>query len=286
MGLFGLFGKKKKEDNTLQDAPGNSKKENNAAEGEQKNRTGGFVSFVLLSEPRWDKDAFFRTLREEWKLTPDAEDEDEAEEEKDDTAVFTVNGTMIAVSLMPAPVPNGEVEQYAPANYTWPEAAEVSSRHTAHLLIAVMGNEKDPVGAGKLFTAVAASCLVQPNVLGIYTSGTVLSPDYFLRTAKDLKDGQLPIMSWVFVFLYRGKQGFCGYTIGLETFGREELEVLDSSHQPSEILPFLYDICSYLISGDVYLRDGETIGSSAEEKLPITRSPGVSLPGMTLKIGF
>ena len=175
MGLFGLFGKKKKEDNTLQDAPGNSKKENNAAEGEQKNRTGGFVSFVLLSEPRWDKDAFFRTLREEWKLTPDAEDEDEAEEEKDDTAVFTVNGTMIAVSLMPAPVPNGEVEQYAPANYTWPEAAEVSSRHTAHLLIAVMGNEKDPVGAGKLFTAVAASCLVQPNVLGIYTSGTVLS---------------------------------------------------------------------------------------------------------------
>ena len=34
------------------------------------------------------------------------------------------------------------------------------------------------------------------------------------------------------------------------------------------------------------LRDGETIGSSAEEKLPITRSPGVSLPGMTLKIGF
>ena len=82
MGLFGLFGKKKKEDNTLQDAPGNSKKENNAAEGEQKNRTGGFVSFVLLSEPRWDKDAFFRTLREEGKLTPDAEDEDEAGEEK------------------------------------------------------------------------------------------------------------------------------------------------------------------------------------------------------------
>lgn len=281
MGLFDFFGKTKK---GKTQAPGTPEKEaGNSGGGEKKNRTGGFVSFVLLSEARWDKAAFFRTLAEEWKITPDEGTDDR---EKDDTAVFKVKGTMVAVSLMPAPIPGGEVERYAPANFLWKEAAEVSARHTAHLLIAVMGSEKDPVGAAKLFSAVAASCLVQPEALGIYTSGTVLEPRYFLQVAQDMKNGGLPVMNWVFVFLYRSEKGFCGYTMGLTQFGREELEVLDSSRQPGEILPFLYDICSYLLSGDVYLRDGETIGSSAEEKLPITRSPGVSVPDMSLKIGY
>ena len=36
----------------------------------------------------------------------------------------------------------------------------------------------------------------------------------------------------------------------------------------------------------VVLRDGETLGFTAEQKLPITRSKGVSLDGVTLKIGY
>ena len=69
-------------------------------------------------------------------------------------------------------------------------------------------------------------------------------------------------------------------------FGREELEVVDSQHAPGDIFEFLYDVCGYLLNNDVYLQHGETIGSSAEEKLPITRSPGAALDGVTLKIGF
>ncbi len=45
-------------------------------------------------------------------------------------------------------------------------------------------------------------------------------------------------------------------------------------------------LVSYVLGQDVTLNDGETIGFSAEQKLPITRSEGVSLPGMTLKIGY
>ena len=62
--------------------------------------------------------------------------------------------------------------------------------------------------------------------------------------------------------------------------------MVDSQHAPGDIFEFLYDVCGYLLNNDVYLQHGETIGSSAEEKLPITRSPGAALDGMTLKIGF
>ncbi|WP_243268186.1 DUF4261 domain-containing protein [Anaerotruncus colihominis] len=34
------------------------------------------------------------------------------------------------------------------------------------------------------------------------------------------------------------------------------------------------------------LQDGETIGFSADKKYSTTRSEGVSLPGMTLKISY
>lgn len=48
----------------------------------------------------------------------------------------------------------------------------------------------------------------------------------------------------------------------------------------------LWDIANYVITEDVVLRDGETIGFSEEQKLPITRSKGVAVEGDSLKIKF
>ena len=47
-------------------------------------------------------------------------------------------------------------------------------------------------------------------------------------------------------------------------------------------------LASYVLACDVTLKDGETIGFSADDKHSITRSAGVSLPEeqMTLKIGW
>ena len=64
------------------------------------------------------------------------------------------------------------------------------------------------------------------------------------------------------------------------------MEVLDADAQPSQVRDFLASLVSYVLEGDVTLQDGETIGFSAEDKHPITRGEGVSLPGVTLKIGY
>lgn len=282
--LDNLLGKKKKD--PVPTGNKTAKAGESGGSEEKKDRAGGFIGFVLLKEAKWEKQAVLRTLREEWGITPDDTGEDPAKDEDENMAVFWVNGVMCAYSLMEAPVPGGEAERFAAANYFWKEAVEVTKTHTAHLLISVLGNEKDPVGAAKLFTALAASALDQPEVLGIYTSGTVFQPEFYLKVAQDLKAGDLPVMDWVYIGLYRGKKGGCGYTYGLKAFGREEMEILDSAHAPGEIMEFLYDLCIYMLKSDVTIRDGETVGRSAEEKLPVIRSKGSALDGMTLKIAF
>ena len=48
----------------------------------------------------------------------------------------------------------------------------------------------------------------------------------------------------------------------------------------------MLEIAYYVIGSDGTLREGETLGVSEEQKLPITRSKGVSVEGMTLKIEY
>lgn len=80
----------------------------------------------------------------------------------------------------------------------------------------------------------------------------------------------------------------CPYTYGMDVFGKEEMEVLNTDAEPEELRDFLASLASYVLACDVTLQDGETIGFSADDKHTITRSPGVSLPEeqMTLKIGY
>ena len=62
--------------------------------------------------------------------------------------------------------------------------------------------------------------------------------------------------------------------------------MLDTRAEPEDLRGFVLDIASYVLEQDVTLRDGETIGFSEGQKLPITRSAGVGQEGMTLKIGW
>ncbi len=253
------------------------------SQGEDSERTGAFAGFALLSDPSWDKAAFIRDLQEKWGLTVQ---EDEDEETGDDTLVFEEGKMIAAVSLMAAPIPNGEAELNAENNFLWPEAVEVTKTHQAHLMVAVLGQEEDLLERGKLYVKLLAACCRQKNALGVYTSGVVFEPRFYEGFADMMQEGELPIFNWIWFGLYRSEKGICGYTYGMDVFGFDEMEVLDADADPSEVRDFLASMVEYVLSGGVTLHDGETIGFSAEDKHTITRSPGVALPVMTLKISY
>lgn len=255
------------------------------------NASGIFNGFVLLNTAECDLEQIKANLLNDWNIhcSPD-EDEDEDEDqssEKDGTLVFEVDGFMLAASFVDAPIPDGEAEYCAQANYMWKEAVEVTQTHVAQIILAVFTRSGSPLDSGRLYTKLAASCLKLPNAIGIYTSGTVYQPEFFLDMAEVMKhDDMFPLLNLVYFGLVGTETGISGYTYGLRAFGKDEIEILDSQAEPAELGNFLIDISGYIVEEDVTLRDGETIGFSAEQKLPITISEGVYLDGETLKIKF
>lgn len=243
---------------------------------------GSFVGFVLLSEPSWDKGQLIRDLEEKWGIA--AEEDEEA---SDDSLIFTVGDGMAAVSMMPAPIPDGEAEAHAENNYFWPEAVAEARAHKAHLMVAAIGGGEDALELGKLYTKVLAACCRQKHATGIYASGVVFEPSFYEGFADMMQEDALPIFNWVWFGLYMDEDGLCGYTDGLDQFGKEEIEVLGTDAEPEALRDFMASLVSYVLENDVELHDGETIGFSAEDKHAITRSEGVALPGqMTLKIDY
>ena len=195
---------------------------------------------------------------------------------------------MLIVTLFHGHIPDNEAEINAENNYMWPEAVEVAKAHKAHIVVAVLGEEEKLLERGKLFTKAMAVCCKQKYATGVYTSGVVFEPRFYEGLADMLKEDELPIFNWVWFGLYRSEGGLNGYTYGMDVFGKEEMEVLNTDAEPEELRDFLASLASYVLACDVTLQDGETIGFSADDKHTITRSPGVSLPEeqMTLKIGY
>lgn len=269
MGLFDKFKKKRLEEKDV----------------EEKKESGGFIGFVLLPECKFDWDNLWSTLREEWQIEPELSEKEE-EGKDENTHVLSYKGCMIALGLMDMPVPNHEAEENAAHNYMWKEAVEKTKSHKAQLIVSVLGKGVPLVERGKLFVQVAQACCKQENVIGIYTNGVVYEPGFYVAGAEMLKNGDLPLLNWVWFGIYQGEKGVSGYTFGLRNFGKDEIEVLDTSVAPSEIRDFLLNMTAYVLEEDVTLRDGETIGFSAEQKLPIKRSKGVAVEGMSLKIKY
>ena len=259
------------------------------ADEEETDHKGSFAGSVLLSKAEWDKEQLIRDLREEWGIVDKEPDEgDEDVENSDDAVVMRVGNMMLIVTLFHGHIPDNEAEINAENNYMWPDAVKIAREHCAHLMVAVLGKEEDLLEKGKLFTKLVAACCRQRYATGVYTSGVVFEPRFYEGLADMIKEDELPIFNWVWFGLYRSEGGLNGYTYGMDVFGKEEMEVLNTDAEPEELRDFLASLASYVLACDVTLQDGETIGFSADDKHTITRSPGVSLPEeqMTLKIGY
>ena len=260
-------------------------------ETERQNSAGPFAGFVLLSTPEWDLDAFKAQLKADWDIDYPPTDGEQVEENDDKTtAVFDVDSMTVAVSLMEAPVPDGEAEYWANSNFMEKDAAVSAAKaHQAHVMVAIlnqMSEGRTRRQLGELYVKLVSTLLKAPNALGVYTNGTVWLPDYFIQVSEDLKEGALPLLDLVFVGLVKYEKGICGWTNGLRAFGKDELEIRDSQQSPQDVHELLLNVSGYLIEEDVTLQDGETLGYTAEQKLHITRSEGINVEGMSLKIGF
>ena len=243
---------------------------------------GTFCGSVLLSDDVWDTEKLISDLKADWEIELSKEDVKD-----EDTIVTYFDKCSIIITKFPAPVPNEEAEINAENNWMWEEAVEVTKTHKAHIVVAILGDEEDLISRGLLYTKIMATCCKQEKAIGVFTSGVVFEPSYYMKSAEMIRDGELPIFTWVWFGLYRTENGLSTYTYGMKDFEKLELEILDADEDAGKLLSFISAIASYILQDDVKLKNGETIGLSEEDIHQITLSKGVALPEQdTLKISY
>ncbi len=248
-----------------------------AAEAADETKPDMRLGFVLLKDEVIDWERFFGNMKEDWGIELDARPNDE------NTLVFDWEDMMVAVSFIPAPIP--EAVDNARNNVFWEDGVELVQQHKAHVIVAVM-RAGDPMTQSLMYSMVASSLLKLSNTIGIYQIPTVFPSDYFVMVSDSIREDVLPVPTWIYFGIYPDGDDFSGYTYGMTYFGMDEIEVIKTKAEPAELYDFLMDVAYYVIDNEVVLADGETLGFSEEQKLPVTRSEGVAVEGESIKIGF
>lgn len=202
------------------------------------------------------------------------------------TATFDVDGVMVALAIMPAPIPQAELKPLFEYSYLYPNVEQEVPQHTQHAIVSVLGAETK-LEAYKILTKLNASVLrTTETAIGIYQgSATLLLPKgLYCDFADFLLEDSLPVVLWIFIGIIHHEQSRSLYTYGLKEFGRMEMEIIESPMLASDLHDFILPTLAYLLDYDVYLKDGETIGFSAEHKIQIQQSEAVYLDGESLKL--
>ena len=248
-------------------------------------REGAFGCSILLSGPWFDREKFIRDFYTAWALPIAPSDDDrDALTHQSPCMVFSVEHITAAITLIPSPIPDKEADKAAACNYLWPNGVKVTERHKAHLLITILDTRASLTERGILLVKIASTCCLQLSATGVFTGGTVYQLGLYRNLAAVIRDGRLPVFNWIWFGLYRTPRGLSGYTYGLESFGKDEIEISDTDMEPDRLRKILVDLASYILEDCAVFQDGDTVELSGNRKLPIVRSEGISLPGPTLKL--
>ena len=227
---------------------------------------------ALGDQPQISGAAIVRDLAATWPALPPATKPDQS----DASLTFSVGDTLVALGLMPAPIPWGDLEGPCATSWLWPNAEAELKQHKQHLIV-FLTKDDDPIEASKLLTQVIASILAAcPQAIGVYWgNATLVVPKALFREfATGMLPDELPLPIWIDFRVGPGKDGkMAGFTHGMKWLGHMELETLNSPESPGALRERLMDLCGYLLQNGPVIKDGHTVGRSAEEKIRVVFSP-------------
>lgn len=211
-------------------------------------------------------------------------------------------GASALLSLIDAPVPEGEAETNAHQLYCQGEERDAVAAHRAQILVAVRPEftgdaaEKAAQASARTVQLATASVLGLvttalsrlPGLVGYYSGSAAATFGLsFVRQAVTGQFGSAPWPLWVSAWLRPGENGISGYTFGLWTLGHPELQVVDSPLTPEDLFMYLMDTAAYLVLEEEAFADGQTTGRSAGEQFTLHAEPWVVDPSVpAFRIGM
>lgn len=203
--------------------------------------------------------------------------------------VMTIDREMVAIGFVPVPVPGEDIQRAAAKPSYWENDLNALQQHQAHLIITIMHGSGDMIKRFRIFTAVACSLIRTNNAVGVYMGNQqlVIPTAGYLEEASQRRKDSFPLYLWInFGFAQDEFGRKSTWTNGLNEFDKTEMEILDSRRDGYDMVAFLYNIAHYVLDYNVTFQHGQTCGLSADERVPITLSPGRFTEGNTFKLGY
>jgi len=251
--MFGFFKKKRAEEDKL-------------GSGEP------VISALLLEGNSFPVDAF---LKQAAKTRIAGKAVSNIERSEGGVFSFDVGDEFLALAVMPAPYPAGDIEGPIATSWMWPPDPPIENvkRHRSHLLITMTGGSADPVRRRLILTAVTALAAKQPGVMAVYwpEATLVLFPPVFVGMAEKVNSPDAPpLYLWVDLRAFRNQDGTTGlFTTGLAPLGHMEIEIPSIDMDVGELREWMLNIMYYLLEKGPVLKHGQTIGMTAEQKVRI-----------------
>ena len=240
------------------------------------------LSMVALSEPRLPTaDETVKALARQVSLNGPAKNIERGEV----ALSFDFEGHRVAIALLSVPIPWTDLEGPCATSPFWPNAAEELRRHRAHLLVTVFGDDADAIGLSMTMTRVVAAITALPGAIGVYwgNGGVVQSPQVFRAMAQEMTRELLPLYLWIGFRVGQNPDGtLFGFTTGLQAFGQMELEISRCNWTPRELVERLFNFAHYVLDNGPVLLDGQTIGTSADERIVIEHRATLCGDGRTV----
>jgi hypothetical protein len=194
--------------------------------------------------------------------------------ESDDVALsFRLGSLTVAVGRMPAPYPWSELQGPCSTSVLWPTATEDIKPLRRHWIVTV-SDEAKPVQLALMLTKVTASVLATcPSAVGVYwgNSTLVLPKDLVVHVAPASSLTDPPIEMWVdFRVGWDSRKTSSGFTQGMRSLGHMDFETQDAPESPAQLRERLVALARYVVTGNGAIRDGDTVGKDAREKIRVS----------------
>ncbi|HYO23647.1 MAG TPA: DUF4261 domain-containing protein [Lacipirellulaceae bacterium] len=190
---------------------------------------------------------------------------------------LTVGEFTAAATLVPRPIPPGQLEGPAETAWYWPQAAAELSRQAAHVLVTLVDeggrNTDKALALTRLTAAVAATA---PSVGVLWGPGRLVHPPgAFIDQTATASVHSLPLFLWVDFRVEQIEAGVRLFTTGLEALGASELEVPHYEGDPQELLRFVYNIAHYQLDRRKVISEGDSIGVTDHVQATAHRGPSM-----------
>jgi len=241
-------------------------------------------AFVLLAKPRLPDGkelvrafASFASKECQLRVEPAADPKKHGEA----LAFDLTPGGYGVIALMPTPVPKREADDAAALSVSSIGTGWKLAPHTAHLIVTLT----DPATVSttdKLarLTWVLAAVAKVTNAVGIYwgDAGATHDPKFFIRVAKDTELAAR-LMLWTGVSAVRKPDGGISLlSTGMKQLGLPELLLEAPKKSAGQALETFFNLLTYVAKRGKALPEGDTVGRTADERLPVHYVPSPADP--------